>query len=57
VPDGSRASATGAAAPFGGSDWDAVGGNAAAMRQLREMVVLPLLYPNLFAQMGICAPR
>lgn len=43
--------------PFQGLGWDAVGGNAVAMRQLREMVVLPLLYPEVFSHMGIRAPR
>lgn len=57
MPEGSRASDRGAAVPFGGAGWDAVGGNAAAMQQLREMVLLPLLYPEVFAQMGICVPR
>lgn len=42
---------------FQGPGWDAVGGNAAAMRQLREMVVLPLLYPEVLSHMGIRAPR
>jgi ATP-dependent 26S proteasome regulatory subunit len=57
VPEGSRASDIGAAVPFSGAIWDAVGGNVAAMQQLREMVLLPLLYPEVFAQMGICVPR
>ena len=57
APDSSKAPEKGAAEPFGGAGWDAVGGNVAAMQQLREMVLLPLLYPEVFAQMGICAPR
>ena len=27
------------------------------IRQLKEMVILPLLYPDLYRQMGITAPR
>ena len=27
------------------------------IRQLKEMVILPLLYPTLYRQMGITAPR
>ncbi len=46
-----------AAQPFRGLGWDAVGGNATAMRQLREMVLLPLMYPEVFSHLGIHAPR
>lgn len=53
---GTTAGGSGAAA-FRGVGWDAVGGNAAATRQLREMVVLPLLYPEVVSQMGIRVPR
>lgn len=54
---GTAAAAGSGPAPFRGLGWDAVGGNAVAMRQLREMVVLPLLYPDVFSHMGIRAPR
>ena len=27
------------------------------IRQLKEMVILPLFYPTLYRQMGITAPR
>lgn len=57
APYTGRASEKSAAAPFSGVGWDAVGGNVAAMQQLREMVLLPLLYPEVFEQMGVCAPR
>lgn len=38
-------------------DWSALGGLQPVIRQLKEMVILPLLYPTLYRQMGITAPR
>jgi ATP-dependent 26S proteasome regulatory subunit len=38
-------------------DWDSLGGLQPVIRQLKEMVLLPLLYPSLYQQMGITAPR
>ena len=38
-------------------DWSSLGGLQPVIRQLKEMVVLPLLYPSLYQQMGITAPR
>ena len=37
--------------------WDSVGGHADVVRQLKEMVMLPLLYPELLRDMHITAPR
>lgn len=37
--------------------WDSVGGHADVVRQLKEMVMLPLLYPELLREMHITAPR
>lgn len=37
--------------------WDSVGGHADVLRQLKEMVMLPLMYPELLKQMHITAPR
>ena len=37
--------------------WGAVGGHAAVIQQLKEMVLLPLQYPHLFKHMGITPPR
>lgn len=37
--------------------WDSVGGHADVVRQLKEMVMLPLMYPELLKQMHITAPR
>ncbi|KAK9815637.1 hypothetical protein WJX72_007259 [[Myrmecia] bisecta] len=64
---GGRAQAAGsvqamAGDPTGRNDvdlegWDAVGGHEAAVKQLKEMVLLPLLYPDLFRQMNIHPPR
>jgi hypothetical protein len=34
-----------------------VGGHGDVIRQLREMVLLPLQYPQLYQRMGIAAPR
>ena len=53
--------ADGGAAPVQASlleaDWDSVGGHAALVQQLKEMVMLPLLYPELLQQLHITAPR
>ena len=37
--------------------WAAVGGHAAVIQQLKEMVLLPLHYPEVFQHMGITPPR
>lgn len=37
--------------------WVAVGGHAAVIQQLKEMVLLPLQYPDVFKHMGITPPR
>ena len=37
--------------------WDAVGGLSDVVKQLKEMVLLPLLYPDLFQGMGVTPPR
>lgn len=37
--------------------WAAVGGHAAVIQQLKEMVLLPLQYPEVFRHMGITPPR
>ena len=39
------------------ADWSSLGGLQPVVRQLKEMVILPLLYPALYRQMGITAPR
>ncbi len=41
--------------PQGG--FELVGGHGDVIRQLREMVLLPLQYPQLHTHMGIAAPR
>ena len=38
-------------------EWSSLGGLQPVIRQLKEMVILPLLYPTLYRQMGITAPR
>ncbi len=38
-------------------DWDSVGGLESHIRSLKEMIVLPLLYPELFTRFGINPPR
>ena len=40
-----------------GGGWESVGGHADVVRQLKEMVMLPLLYPELLQSMHITAPR
>ncbi len=37
--------------------WAAVGGHASVIQQLKEMVLLPLQYPEVFEHMGIMPPR
>ena len=37
--------------------WESIGGHADVVRQLKEMVMLPLLYPELLKEMHITAPR
>ncbi|KAL3131263.1 hypothetical protein ABBQ38_000560 [Trebouxia sp. C0009 RCD-2024] len=37
--------------------WAAVGGHAAVIQQLKEMVLLPLQYPEVFKHMSITPPR
>lgn len=38
-------------------DFDSMGGAEEVIRTLKEVVVLPLLYPEIFASMGISPPR
>jgi hypothetical protein len=38
-------------------DWSSVGGNEAHVKQLHEMVVLPMLYPEVFSRFHITPPR
>lgn len=38
-------------------DWDSVGGLDGHVRSVKEMVTLPLLYPDLFARYKVKAPR
>lgn len=40
-----------------GCDFSSVAGLDSVVQQLREMVLLPLAYPQLFADMGISPPR
>ena len=37
--------------------WAAVGGHASVIQQLKEMVLLPLQYPEVFKHVGITPPR
>ena len=37
--------------------WESVGGLSHVVQQLKEMVLLPLLYPDLFTSMGVAPPR
>lgn len=37
--------------------WNSVGGHAAVIQQLKEMVLLPLQYPEVFKHMGVTPPR
>ncbi len=37
--------------------WDAIGGLGSHVKTLHEMVVLPLLYPELFARFSVTPPR
>ena len=37
--------------------WNSVGGHAAVIQQLKEMVLLPLQYPEIFKHMGVTPPR
>ena len=37
--------------------WEAVGGSQEAVRQLQEVVLLPLLYPDLFSSLHVQPPR
>ena len=37
--------------------WAAVGGHAAVIQQLKEMVLAPLQYPDMFKHMAITPPR
>lgn len=41
--------------PYGG--FETVGGHTDVVRQLREMVILPLMYPEMFKSMQIQPPR
>ena len=38
-------------------DWKSVGGLQDVVKQLKEMVTLPLLYPEFFRHMGVTPPR
>lgn len=38
-------------------DWNDVGGLDSHIRSLKEMVILPLLYPEFFEKFGVQAPR
>ncbi len=38
-------------------DWGSLGGLQPVIQQLKEMVMLPLLYPSLYHHMGITPPR
>jgi ATP-dependent 26S proteasome regulatory subunit len=38
-------------------NWDGVGGLDGHVRALKEMVMLPLVYPELFERMATSAPR
>jgi transitional endoplasmic reticulum ATPase len=46
-----------AAAPRGEVNYDDVGGMGDTIRQLREMVELPLRYPELFTRLGVDPPK
>ncbi|HKT86212.1 MAG TPA: CDC48 family AAA ATPase [Novosphingobium sp.] len=46
-----------AAALRGGVNYDDVGGMSDTIRQLREMVELPLRYPELFTRLGVAPPK
>lgn len=37
--------------------WESVGGHGEVVKQLKEMVMLPLQYPDLFSHMGVTPPR
>jgi ATP-dependent 26S proteasome regulatory subunit len=37
--------------------WEALGGLQAVVAQLKEMALLLLLYPDLFAHLGVTPPR
>lgn len=38
-------------------DWNAIGGLDEHVRKLKEMVLFPLLYPNVFDKFGVSAPK
>lgn len=40
-----------------GAGWEALGGLKDTIAQLKEMVLLPLVYPQLFKELGITPPR
>jgi transitional endoplasmic reticulum ATPase len=46
-----------AQSPRGDINYDDVGGMSETIRQLREMVELPLRYPELFTRLGVDPPR
>lgn len=37
--------------------WESVGGLEEVVNQLKEMVQFPLLYPEVFKQLGVSPPR
>lgn len=38
-------------------NWDSIGGLQSHIRALKEMVLFPLLYPELYSRLGITPPR
>ncbi len=38
-------------------NWDNVGGLESHINSLKEMVILPLLYPDIFRKFGVTPPR
>ena len=41
----------------GSTDWDKVGGLQGHVEALKEMVLMPLLYPEVFDRLGVAPPR
>lgn len=54
---GGAAGAAAGGAGSGKTDWTQVGGLDSHVRALQEMIVLPLLYPELFDKFNIAPPR
>ena len=38
-------------------NWEMVGGLEDVVKQLKEMVLFPLIYPEIFKQLGVIPPR